>query len=165
MHDNNSGFLLRTTNVKETFPNKEFSHSSNLTWEELQSLNAGEWFLKTDPYSSVSKLSEEEVETARNQTIPSLLQLLHLAGQHNISVLFDLYSSNQENDTVDTVNTILSSGIEPSLVLWLPPAEREYVNKTAPGFTQIYDNESVMVNEGGEHLNVKYSKFSSEEIR
>lgn len=46
MHDNNSGFLLRTTNVKETFPNKEFSHSSNLTWEELQSLNAGEWFLK-----------------------------------------------------------------------------------------------------------------------
>lgn len=50
-------------------------------------------------------------------------------------------------------------------VLWLPPAEREYVNKTAPGFTQIYDNESVMVNEGGEHLNVKYSKFSSEEIR
>ncbi|TNN50814.1 Glycerophosphodiester phosphodiesterase domain-containing protein 5 [Liparis tanakae] len=165
MHDNNPGFLRRTTNVKEKFPNKEFSHSSNLTWEELQSLNAGEWFLKTDPYSSVSNLSEEEVETAGNQSIPSLLQLLQLAGQHNISVLFDLYSSNQENDTVDTVNTILSSGIEPSLVLWLPPTKREYVNKTAPGFTQIYDNERDMVNESGGHLNVKYSKFSSEEIR
>uniref|UniRef100_A0A8C3G9C0 Glycerophosphodiester phosphodiesterase domain containing 2 n=1 Tax=Cyclopterus lumpus TaxID=8103 RepID=A0A8C3G9C0_CYCLU len=134
MHDNNPGFLRRTTNVKEKFPNKDFSHSTNLTWKELQSLNAGEWFLKTDPFHSVSKLSEEEMETARNQTIPSLLQLLHLAKQHNVSVLFDLYSSNQENDTVDTVNTILSSGIDPSLVLWLPPAEREYVNKTIPVF-------------------------------
>ena len=47
MHDHNSsGFLRRTTNVKEKFLNKDFSHSDNLTWEELQSLNAGEWFLK-----------------------------------------------------------------------------------------------------------------------
>uniref|UniRef100_A0A8D0AX15 Glycerophosphodiester phosphodiesterase domain containing 2 n=1 Tax=Sander lucioperca TaxID=283035 RepID=A0A8D0AX15_SANLU len=134
MHDHNASFLRRTTNVIEKFPDKDFSHSSNLTWKELQSLNAGEWFLKTDPFSSVSKLSEEEMETARNQTIPSLLQLLNLAKQHNISVIFDLYSPNQENDTVDTVNTILSSGIDPSLVLWLPPAERKYVNKTAPDF-------------------------------
>lgn len=64
----------------------------------------------------MSNLTEEEMETARNQTIPSLLQLLNLAKQHNISVIFDLYSPNQENDTVDTVNTILSSGIDPGLV-------------------------------------------------
>lgn len=72
--------------------------------------------LQTDPFHSVSKLSEEEKETARNQTIPSLLQLLELAKQHNISVIFDLYSPDKENDTVDTVNTILSSGIDPSRV-------------------------------------------------
>ncbi|XP_075958923.1 glycerophosphoinositol inositolphosphodiesterase GDPD2 [Anarhichas minor] len=165
MHDNNTGFLLRTTNVKEKFPKENFSHSANLTWEELQSLNAGEWFLKTDPFRSVSELSEEEVETARRQTIPSLLQLLNLAKQHNISVIFDLYSDNQENDTVDTVNTILRSGIDPKLVLWLPPAEREYVKKTAPGFKQVYDNESVMLKEGGNHLNVKYSTFGTKNIR
>ncbi|XP_031718772.1 glycerophosphoinositol inositolphosphodiesterase GDPD2 isoform X2 [Anarrhichthys ocellatus] len=164
MHDNNAGFLLRTTNVKEKFPNENFSHSANLTWKELQSLNAGEWFLKTDPFRSVSKLSKEEVKTARHQTIPSLLQLLNLAKQHNISVIFDLYSNNQENDTVDTVKTILHSGIDPKLVLWLPPAEREYVNKTAPDFIQVYDNESVMLKEGGNHLNVKYSTFSTENI-
>uniref|UniRef100_G3PYE4 Glycerophosphodiester phosphodiesterase domain containing 2 n=1 Tax=Gasterosteus aculeatus aculeatus TaxID=481459 RepID=G3PYE4_GASAC len=160
MHDNSSGFLRRTTNVKEKFPNEDFSHSSNLTWEDLQSLNAGEWFLKTDPFRSVSQLSEEEKETARNQSVPSLLQLLNLAKQHSVSVIFDLYSPNQGNDTVDTVNTILNSGIDPSLVLWLPPEEREYVNKTAPGFVQVYDNEAVMLKEGGNHLNVKYSKFN-----
>ncbi|XP_049897499.1 glycerophosphoinositol inositolphosphodiesterase GDPD2 isoform X2 [Epinephelus moara] len=165
MHDHNfSGFLLRTTDVKEKFPDADFSYSSNLTWEELQSLNAGEWFLKTDPFHTVSMLSEEERETARNQTIPSLLELLDLAKQHNISVIFDLYSP-EENDTVDTVNTILSSGIDPGLILWLPSAEREYVHKTAPGFTQVYNNESDLPIEGGGHLNVKYSKLSTEEIR
>ncbi|XP_042348672.1 LOW QUALITY PROTEIN: glycerophosphoinositol inositolphosphodiesterase GDPD2-like [Plectropomus leopardus] len=166
MHDHNSnGFLRRTTNVKEKFLGTDFSHSANLTWEQLQSLNAGEWFLKTDPFRSVSSLSEEEKETVRNQTIPSLLQLLDLAKQHNISVIFDLYSPDQENDTVDTVSTILSSGIDPSKVLWLPPAEREYVNHTAPGFIQVYNNETNMLIEGGDHLNVKYSKFSTQEIR
>ncbi|XP_028444549.1 glycerophosphoinositol inositolphosphodiesterase GDPD2 [Perca flavescens] len=163
MHDHSTSFLRRTTNVIEKFPGKDFSHSTNLTWEELQSLNAGEWFLKTDPFSSVSKLSEEEMETARNQTIPSLLQLLNLAKQHNISVIFDLYSPNQKDDTVDTVNTTLSSGIDPSLVLWLPPAERKYVKRTAPGFIQVYNNANDM--EGGNHLNMKYNNLSVKEIR
>ncbi|XP_039668794.1 glycerophosphoinositol inositolphosphodiesterase GDPD2 isoform X2 [Perca fluviatilis] len=135
MHDHSTSFLRRTTNVIEKFPGKDFSHSSNLTWEELQSLNAGEWFLK----------------------------LLNLAKQHNISVIFDLYSPNQKDDTEDTVNTTLSSGIDPSLVLWLPPAERKYVKKTAPGFIQVYNNANDM--EGGNHLNVKYSNLSVKEIR
>lgn len=46
MHDHSSGFLRRTTNVKEKFPNIDFNYSANLTWKGLQSLNAGEWFLK-----------------------------------------------------------------------------------------------------------------------
>lgn len=53
---------------------------------------------------------------ARNQTIPSLRQLLDLAEENNISVIFDLYSPDVENDTEVTVDTILSSGIDPSLV-------------------------------------------------
>lgn len=69
-----------------------------------------------DPFHSVSQLSEKERTSARDQTIPSLLELLELAMQHNISVIFDLYSPNQESDINDTVSTILSSGIDPSLV-------------------------------------------------
>lgn len=46
MHDHKSGFLRRTTDVKDKFPDDDFSHSANLSWEDLQSLNAGEWFLK-----------------------------------------------------------------------------------------------------------------------
>ncbi|KAM8908656.1 glycerophosphoinositol inositolphosphodiesterase GDPD2 [Spinachia spinachia] len=165
MHDYKSGFLRRTTDVEEKFPNEDFSHSSNLTWEQLHRLNAGEWFLETDPFHSVSRLSEEEKETARNQSVPSLLQLLRLAKQHNVSVIFDLLSPNQENDTADTVDAILNSGIDPSLILWLPPAERDYVNKTAPGFVQVYHDKAAMLKGGGNHLNVKYSKLNTEEIR
>lgn len=76
----------------------------------------------------MSQLSEEERETARNQKIPSLLQLLNLAKQHNMSVIFDLRSLNPENDTVDTVSTILESGIDPSLVglMLIPPVEPDW---------------------------------------
>uniref|UniRef100_A0A3P8SGZ8 Glycerophosphodiester phosphodiesterase domain containing 2 n=1 Tax=Amphiprion percula TaxID=161767 RepID=A0A3P8SGZ8_AMPPE len=154
MHDNKSEFLLRTTNVKEKFPKTKFNQSTDLTLEELQSLNAGEWFLKVRPVL-LYVLVQTFKETARNQTIPSLLQLLNLAKQHNISVIFDLYSPNQENDT----NFCLSQ------VLWLPPAQREYVNMRAPGFTQIYNNEMDMLNKTGSHLNVKYSKLSMNKIR
>ncbi|XP_019947164.1 glycerophosphoinositol inositolphosphodiesterase GDPD2 isoform X2 [Paralichthys olivaceus] len=165
MHDHHSEFLLRTTNVNEKFPEKNFSSSDNFTLEELKTLNAGEWFLKTDPFHSVSQLSEEERKTAGNQTIPSLSELLTLAQQHNISVMFDLYSSNQKNDTKDTVSTILKSGIDPRLILWLPSAEREFVNSTAPGFIQVYSSITQMEEKGGNHLNVKYNNLSTEKIR
>lgn len=169
MHDHNPQFLRRTTDVKEKFPDRT-GRTVNLsaadwTWEELQSLNAGEWFLKTDPFRSASELSEAEMETARNQTIPSLLQLLQLAKEHNVSVLFDLYSPDQENDTEDTVDVILSSGIDLNLILWLPPTKREYVKKTAPGFIQVYNDSEKLKDEHGTHLNVKYSKLKMEEIR
>lgn len=165
MHDHKAEFLRRTTNVKEKFPHKYFNHSSNLTWDTLQSLNAGEWFVKTDPFGSVSLLSVEEKVKARSQTIPSLLQLLNLAKQHNISVIFDLYSPDVENDTEETVSTILSSGIDQSLILWLHPDKREYVIETAPGFIQVYKNIRDMLNKTGDHLNVKYSKLSMKEVR
>uniref|UniRef100_A0A672ZNP3 Glycerophosphodiester phosphodiesterase domain containing 2 n=1 Tax=Sphaeramia orbicularis TaxID=375764 RepID=A0A672ZNP3_9TELE len=166
MHDHQgSGFLRRTTNVEDKFPNNNFNSSYDLTWDEYKDLNAGEWFMKTDPFHSVSKLSHEEKEMSRNEKIPSLLQLLNLSKQHNISVIFDLYSPNTGNDTADIVSTILSSGIDPSLVLWLPPAGRDYVNEIAPGFIQVYSNVTEMFMRGGTHLNVKYSKFSAAEIR
>ncbi|KAM6924199.1 glycerophosphoinositol inositolphosphodiesterase GDPD2 [Xenentodon cancila] len=162
MHDNKGQFLLRTTNVKQRFSNMTFNKSTDLTFGELQHLNAGEWFLKSDPFQSVSKLSEEEKERARSQRIPSLRQLLDLAKDHNISVIFDLYSPDESNDTV---KTILNSSIDPKLILWLPSAKREYVRKAAPKFIQIYSNKNEMFEKVGSHLNVKYSNLSMDEIR
>ncbi|XP_061542303.1 glycerophosphoinositol inositolphosphodiesterase GDPD2 [Phycodurus eques] len=165
MHDQHAGFLRRTTDVKKKFPDKDFNLSSELTWKDLQSLNAGEWFLQTDPFRSLAELPVEDKDEARNQSIPSLLQLLRLAKVHNVSVIFDLYSPYQEIDTVDVVRTILVSEVDPNLVLWLPPAERDYVKTAAPGFIHIYNNEHDMFKDGGSHLNLQYSKLSMSKIR
>uniref|UniRef100_UPI0037E7B6AB glycerophosphoinositol inositolphosphodiesterase GDPD2 isoform X2 n=1 Tax=Semicossyphus pulcher TaxID=241346 RepID=UPI0037E7B6AB len=162
MHDHRGEFLRRTTNVKEKFPDQHFTHSSNLSWKALQSLNAGEWFLKTDPFGSVSMLSAEEKKTARRQTIPSLSQLLDLAKQHNTSVMFDLYGD-AANITERTVSTILESGIDQSLILWLPPEKRGYVEDVAPGFIQVYKDDDNN-NNTRKHLNVKYSNLSMTKI-
>ncbi|XP_041693660.1 glycerophosphoinositol inositolphosphodiesterase GDPD2 isoform X1 [Coregonus clupeaformis] len=163
MHDHNSHFLRRTTDVLQKFPGKDLNHSTNLTWEELQELNAGDWFLKTDPFRSVSQLSEQEKKTAGNQSVPSLLQLLDLAKTHNTSVIFDL-KNDDNNDTNDTVNTILNSSIPQDLILWLPPKHREYVREFAPGFKQVYNTVSDMNRDGADYLNVKYSALSTAEI-
>uniref|UniRef100_A0A3P9J6R2 Glycerophosphodiester phosphodiesterase domain containing 2 n=1 Tax=Oryzias latipes TaxID=8090 RepID=A0A3P9J6R2_ORYLA len=168
MHDNKNEFLLRTTNVKESFPERSITSNMDLTFEEIQNLNAGEWFLKKDPFWSVSQLSEEEKQTAKNQTVPSLLQLLELAKQHNISVIFDLYqtekTSTDSGDTAAIVDTIQKSDINPGLILWLPPDRRKSVKETAPGFVHIYSNLSEMKINNDRHLNVKYSKLSMKRI-
>lgn len=70
---------------------------------------------QTDPFHTVHLLSEEEKETARRQTIPSLLNLLQLAKNHSISLIFDLYSSG-EKDAEIVVQDILNSGIDQQLV-------------------------------------------------
>lgn len=50
MHDRT---LQRTTNIQEVFPNLTDTPAAMFTWAELESLNAGTWFL------SVSKISLE----------------------------------------------------------------------------------------------------------
>lgn len=126
---------------------------------------------------------------ARNQTIPSLLDLLNLAKDNNIQVLFDLYSPDTENDTEEVVKTILRSGINRSLVgrvlvsvtkhsvqnlpvasflfmqiLWLPSKKREHVKSVAPGFVHVYNDSEMLRKKKGNYLNLKYS-VGIEEIR
>ncbi|KAM4732985.1 glycerophosphoinositol inositolphosphodiesterase GDPD2 [Anableps anableps] len=162
MHDHKSKFLTRTTNITQNV-----SCGNQLTFDELHSLNAGEWFVNTDPFHTVHLLTEDQTNTARKQTIPSLRQLLELAKQHNIAVMFDLYHAENctnSNDTVDTVKTILESNINPKLIYWLPPNNREYV-KDASDFIQVYKNKTEMLEQNGSHLNVIYSHLDLAEIR
>lgn len=48
MHDQT---LQRTTNIHEVFPNRTKTPASMFTWAELESLNAGAWFLSVSPKS------------------------------------------------------------------------------------------------------------------
>ncbi|KAJ8281666.1 hypothetical protein COCON_G00041850 [Conger conger] len=166
LHDHEGQFLTRTTDVTETYEGREYSSSSNFTWLELQKLNAGKWFTKSDPFGTVSSLSDREVKEAQNQSLPALSELLELAQNRGISVMFDMKSdAGSINDTSLTVQAIRRSNISPSLVLWLPPKHRDLVKEMAPGFRHMYASETKMRNESGDLLNMKFSKLASKQIR
>uniref|UniRef100_A0A9J8BB48 Glycerophosphodiester phosphodiesterase domain containing 2 n=1 Tax=Cyprinus carpio carpio TaxID=630221 RepID=A0A9J8BB48_CYPCA len=169
MHDNGPSFLLRTTDVKEKFPGRDADMHTNFTLQELQTLNAGEWFVRTDPFESVSSLSKEEKREADNQTVPTLSELLVMAKKHNVSLIFDL--KNEKNstgfhnsDSYYTAETIKKSGILPDQIWWLPPEYRHDVRKVTPGFKQVYNNVQEMYADGGSFLNMKYSSLRAHEI-
>ncbi|KAM3912323.1 glycerophosphoinositol inositolphosphodiesterase GDPD2 [Leptodactylus fuscus] len=166
MHDET---LLRTTNVLQVFPNRSRQSSSNFTWSELQSLNAGEWFLKRNPFGYDGSLTEREEVV--QQKIPSLEKVVTACKDHNIPILFDLRQPPAGHPYYKsfvnvTVNTILNVSIRQDLILWLPDDEREEVMKMAPGFKQIYGrrrekNETDTL----DAVNLSYTNISVSEIR
>ncbi|EPQ08309.1 Glycerophosphodiester phosphodiesterase domain-containing protein 5 [Myotis brandtii] len=87
MHDTT---LRRTTNVEEAFPELAHRPASMLNWTVLQRLNAGQWFLKTDPFWTASSLSPSDHREAQNQSICSLAELLALA-KGNATLLLNLH--------------------------------------------------------------------------
>lgn len=70
--------------------------------------------MQTDPFWSASLLSKKQKEQAGEQRIPSFVELLQLAKEYNISVIFDL--KNEEDDCEHIVTTILKSNIPHHLV-------------------------------------------------
>ncbi|XP_067313671.1 glycerophosphoinositol inositolphosphodiesterase GDPD2 isoform X2 [Pseudorasbora parva] len=169
MHDYDKNFLLRTTDVKKKFPGRDGGTHTNFTLQELQTLNAGEWFLRTDPFKSVSLLSEEEKREAENQTVPSLSELLDMAKQYNVSLIFDLKNENtstgfHNSDSYYTIDAIKQSGISPDKIWWLPKEYRHNVRNISPGYKQVYNVVSELKEDGGSFLNMKYNMSTREII-
>ncbi|KAK1163103.1 glycerophosphoinositol inositolphosphodiesterase GDPD2-like [Acipenser oxyrinchus oxyrinchus] len=167
MHDDS---LKRTTNVLEKFPERANNSSSTFSWKELQSLNAGDWYLENDPFQTVSSFSKLEREEVTNQSIPSLRNLLNLARKHNTSVIFDLKKLSpghpyEHSYTQRTIETILNSSIPQHLVLWLVNKDRDRVAAMPPGFQQVYADKEAMQVSGGDRLNIRHSFLSGQEIR
>lgn len=77
--------------------------------------------MQTDPFWTVSRLTEEEKNQSKEQKVPSLSELLDLAKERNVSLIFDLKNENNESEFNDsdsyyTVETIKKSGISPEQV-------------------------------------------------
>ncbi|XP_026220854.1 glycerophosphodiester phosphodiesterase domain-containing protein 5 isoform X1 [Anabas testudineus] len=163
--------LRRTTNVAEVFPNRTHLDASMFTWAELQQLNAGDWFLSKDPFTTVSSLSEVDRYQALNQSIPSLAQFLELASTSGRLVLFDLrkpphghpYSQSYINTTLQVVEAHINS----SQVLWLPSEDRELVQAVDPELQQTSGEKASIQELTDAHitrLNLHYSTMSQQQI-
>ncbi|XP_053165895.1 glycerophosphodiester phosphodiesterase domain-containing protein 5 isoform X2 [Hemicordylus capensis] len=169
MHDRT---LRRTTNVEEVFPELAYEHSSMFNWTDLERLNAGEWFLRYDPFWTVDSLSASDYMKAANQSVCKLADMLEVV-KDNATLLLNLqdlppdhpYSSTFINITLETV---LESGIPQQAVMWLPNSERELVQEMAPGFQQttgIKADAQHLRQNGFRKLNLRYTKVTRDDIR
>ncbi|XP_076799770.1 glycerophosphoinositol inositolphosphodiesterase GDPD2-like [Clavelina lepadiformis] len=134
MHDDD---LLRATDVADKFPQRKNDRAETFSWAELQLLNAGEWFLRTDPFLTGRFLNDEDKANITNQKIPSLLEFALLTSRHDMMMMFDVYPPPRNHTNhLDYFNVIieilLKSGIPQKNVFWL-------YGKTdlAPNFTLV----------------------------
>ncbi|KAM9019591.1 glycerophosphodiester phosphodiesterase domain-containing protein 4 isoform 2-T2 [Ara ararauna] len=170
MHDRT---LRRTTNIKEVYPSDITENAAFFSWDTLQKLNAGKWFFKDKPFSSICVPSKADRNWAMNQTIYKLSDFLRLAERHNKYVIFDLYRPPDKhpyrNSWVNrTLEVIFESGIRPHLVLWLENSMRSFVHSVAPGFQQTMGRKAPvedLLMSNIVKLNLAYKEMSSEDIR
>ncbi|CAL8268106.1 unnamed protein product [Merluccius merluccius] len=139
MHDDT---LLRTTNVLEVFPDRANYAAALFSWSELETLNAGAWFLSHDPFGTAASLGAADRERARNQSVCSLRTLLDLAAARpGTPVIFDLYQPPgghpYDGDWIQrTLEVIHESSIRSQQVLWLPQDQRALVQQMDPELQQ-----------------------------
>ncbi|XP_053871782.1 glycerophosphodiester phosphodiesterase domain-containing protein 4 isoform X1 [Malaclemys terrapin pileata] len=170
MHDSN---LRRTTNIREVFPSNSTQNAALFSWDALEQLNAGKWFLKDTPFSCMGSLSSADQKLAMNQSIYKLSNFLRLADSANKLVIFDLYRPPEKHPYRNTwINTTLEvirdSGINPHLVLWLDNTMRSFVQSVAPGFQHTMASKAPvdqLLRDNVVKLNLVYSAMSSEDIR
>lgn len=171
MHDDT---LRRTTDVEEVFPNRSGTPAAVFTWTELESLNAGSWFLAHNPFGTAGSLSEEDRERAANQSVCSLQEFLQLAAHAGKLVIFDLYRPPRGHPYRDawihrTLEVIQNeSSIQSSRVLWLPADLRALVQELDPDLQQT-SGSRLPLEELRSHnivrLNLHYSSMSAELVR
>uniref|UniRef100_A0ABM5FVW7 Glycerophosphodiester phosphodiesterase domain-containing protein 5 isoform X2 n=1 Tax=Pogona vitticeps TaxID=103695 RepID=A0ABM5FVW7_9SAUR len=169
MHDKN---LRRTTNVEEKFPELAYEHSSMFNWTDLERLNAGEWFLKNDPFWTAESLSSSDFVEAANQSICKLADMLEII-RGNTTVLLNLQDLPTDHPYYGvsiniTLETVLESGIPQEAVMWLPDSQRHWVQKIAPGFQQTSSikGDARQLRDGGfRKLNLRYTKVNGDDIR
>nr|XP_023656865.1 glycerophosphodiester phosphodiesterase domain-containing protein 5-like isoform X2 [Paramormyrops kingsleyae] len=165
--------LRRTTNVNQVFPDRQFDVASMFNWTDLQALNAGQWFIKDNPFWTVGSLSKGDLVRAENQSLCSLEDFLQLAAVSNCSVVFRLrrpppghpHHMSWINDTLETV---LSSGIQQKLVMWTPDTDRKLVREVAPGFQQTSTQKqspAAARQRGVSRLLLRYNRASAPDVR
>ncbi|XP_068457566.1 glycerophosphodiester phosphodiesterase domain-containing protein 5 isoform X5 [Clinocottus analis] len=161
--------LKRTTDVRKVFPGRQYEDASFFNWTEIRSLNAGQWFLETDPYWTVESLTARDRSRIGNQTVCSLLEMLRLAARTNSSALLNVRRPPPEHPRyrswfMDTLWAVQKAGISQKRVTWTPDTDRGRVR----GLQQTA-NEKLSVEDirrrGITSLTLHYSKASHKDLQ
>lgn len=116
--------LERTTDALHVFPGRESYAISDFTLEELRQLDAGSWFVETDPFGQIAagRVSKEEAESFRGIQIPLLSEGLAFTVEKGWPVNLEiktLLGSAVGFPVVDRVlEEVCASGINPKMVFF-----------------------------------------------
>ncbi|KAM3868887.1 glycerophosphodiester phosphodiesterase domain-containing protein 5 [Diretmus argenteus] len=164
--------LRRTTDVSRVYPARQYDDASFFNWTEIRSLNAGQWFLESDPYWTVKTLTVRDRHRIGNQTVCSLVEMLRLAARSNRSALLNIRRPPPEHPRyrswfMDTLWAVQRAGIAQKrvrTVTWTPDTDRGRVR----GLQQT-TNEKLSVEQirqrGITSLTLHYSKASHKDIQ
>ncbi|XP_042355750.1 glycerophosphodiester phosphodiesterase domain-containing protein 5 [Plectropomus leopardus] len=161
--------LRRTTDVSKVFPARQYDDASFFNWTEIRSLNAGQWFLESDPYWTVETLTVRDRSRISNQTVCSLVEMLRLAARTNGSALLNVRRPPPQHPRhrswfMDTLWAVQKAGIPTKRVTWTPDTDRGRVR----GLPQT-TNEKLSVEEirqrGITSLTLHYGKASHKDIQ
>lgn len=164
--------LRRTTDVGKVFPARQFEDASLFNWTEIHSLNAGQWFLKSDPYWTVETLTARDRLRIGNQTVCSLVDMLRLAARANGSALLDIRRPPPEHPRhrswfMDTLWAVQKAGISPKrvrTVTWTPDTDRGRVRGLPQSANEKLSLEEIR-QRGITSLTLHYSKASHTDIQ
>ncbi|MDO9516039.1 MAG: glycerophosphodiester phosphodiesterase family protein, partial [Syntrophales bacterium] len=89
LHDES---LARTTDVQDRFPDREPWHCFAFTLDEIRLLDAGSWFVKTDPFGRIAagEVRQEDLPLYRGEKIPTLREALQFTHDTSFPVNLEL---------------------------------------------------------------------------
>ncbi|XP_072302849.1 glycerophosphodiester phosphodiesterase domain-containing protein 5 isoform X2 [Eucyclogobius newberryi] len=161
--------LRRTTNVRKVFPSRQYEEASFFNWTEIRTLNAGKWFLESDPFWTAASLTSKDRVRIENQTVCSLVDMLRLAARANASALLNIRKPPAQHPRarswfMDSLWAVQKAAIPTKRVTWSPDSDRGRVR----GFQQT-TQEKLSVQEmrqrGITSLTLHYSKANHKDIQ
>jgi glycerophosphoryl diester phosphodiesterase len=84
--------FARTTNIAEVYPSRVNDLASSFDIDEIDNLNAGLWFIQTDPYDTIEngEISQKQLSINQGQSIPTLSEALAFVADQDMIVLLHL---------------------------------------------------------------------------
>jgi len=102
--------LVRTTDAILRFPDREPWTFTTFTFDEIRSLDAGSWFVDTDPFGEIAAgaVSEKEAATYRGERVPTLEEALRFSKDNRFRVNVELKRLPPPMDKFPVVDRVLS---------------------------------------------------------
>ncbi|OWF39221.1 Glycerophosphodiester phosphodiesterase domain-containing protein 5 [Mizuhopecten yessoensis] len=165
LHDST---FARTTNIANVFPDLIKTDCSMFNISQIQQLDAGSWFVETDPMVTMSSVSSKNKVLYKQQKIPTLLEFLKFANKTGKVVVFDFLLPSKSHPFYSDMgpfhNAIHESGIDPKTVWWLMSVE----DKLSEGYTPVvreYSPPDVLRQKHIYNTNIEFSSISIDQIR